>query len=245
MEKEGYDVSYISNVDTHADGKSLLRAKAWISVGHDEYWSLNMFNNVKAAVAAGLSVAFLSGDTCWGVIPFLPSSSAIPHRVICRMGQFGPIDERLVKDFPEIVKFKHNAPTEATLIGARNVYPMVGGGDWTCVSEKHWIFEGTGMKNGNRIPGLVGWEWMGEPADIPGLEVVAQGNLIKHEGTYTATIYPGPQGNFVFNAATIWWSDGLSAPPGYMHPSAHGANPKGPDPRVQRITANLLNRLRG
>ena len=37
LEKEGYDVSYISNVDTHADAKGLLRAKAFLSVGHDEY----------------------------------------------------------------------------------------------------------------------------------------------------------------------------------------------------------------
>ncbi len=42
MEKEGYDVSYISNVDTHADSEGLRRAKAWLSVGHDEYWSLDM-----------------------------------------------------------------------------------------------------------------------------------------------------------------------------------------------------------
>ena len=53
MEKEGYDVSYISNLDTHADAKGLLRAKAWLSVGHDEYWSLDMFHNVQAAIAAG------------------------------------------------------------------------------------------------------------------------------------------------------------------------------------------------
>ena len=37
LEKEGYDVTYISNVDTHADGNGLLRAKAFLSVGHDEY----------------------------------------------------------------------------------------------------------------------------------------------------------------------------------------------------------------
>ena len=36
LEKEGYDVTYISNVDTHADGKGLLRGKAFLSVGHDE-----------------------------------------------------------------------------------------------------------------------------------------------------------------------------------------------------------------
>ena len=36
LEKEGYDVTYISNVDTHEDGRGLLRAKAFLSVGHDE-----------------------------------------------------------------------------------------------------------------------------------------------------------------------------------------------------------------
>jgi hypothetical protein len=103
------------------------------------------------------------------------------------------------------------------------------------------------MKTGDGIAGLVGWEWMGDPAKIPGLEVVARGEVSngKDKGTYTATIYPGPKDNFVFNAATIWWSDGLSAPPGYQHPTAYGAKPKGPDPRVQRITANLLDRFRG
>ena len=35
LEKEGYDVTYISNVDTHGDGRGLLRAKVFLSVGHD------------------------------------------------------------------------------------------------------------------------------------------------------------------------------------------------------------------
>ena len=51
MEKEGYDVSYISNVDTHADPEGLRRTKGWLSVGHDEYWSLDMFHNVQAISA--------------------------------------------------------------------------------------------------------------------------------------------------------------------------------------------------
>ena len=247
MEKEGYDVSYISNVDTHADPKGLLRCKGWLSVGHDEYWSLDMFNHVKAVIAAGVNVAFLSGNTCCGVIDFRDGVAGA-NRIISRIGQYGPIQEAAVKNgFPELKALKHNGPNEATLIGARSTFPVTGGADWICVREKHWLFAGTGMKNGDGIRGLVGWEWHGDPADIPGLEIVASGKLKNRgaEGTYTATIYPGPKENLVFNAATIWWSDGLSAPPGYLHPSAHGASPKGPDPRVQRITANLFNRFRG
>ena len=45
MEQHGYDVTYISNLDTHADPTSLARGKGWLSVGHDEYWSLAMFRN--------------------------------------------------------------------------------------------------------------------------------------------------------------------------------------------------------
>ena len=45
MESLGYDISYCSNLDTHADGPGLMRAKAMLSVGHDEYYSLEMFHN--------------------------------------------------------------------------------------------------------------------------------------------------------------------------------------------------------
>jgi hypothetical protein len=247
MERQGYDLSYISNVDTHADPKNLLRCKGWLSVGHDEYWSREMYRNVKAAIAAGVNVAFLSADTCIGLIPFLPSTTGAAHRIISRVGNFGPrMDEWAKNGAPEVLRLEQG-PDQAALIGAGDVYPYTGGGDWTCVNDRHWLFAGTGMKSGDSVPGLVGWEWHGGPAKIPDLEVVARGevNNGKERGTYTATIYPGPKDNFVFNAATIWWSDGLSAPPGYRHPDIYGANPKGPDPRVQRITANLVDRFRG
>jgi hypothetical protein len=111
----------------------------------------------------------------------------------------------------------------------------------------HWLFAGTGMQKGDGIPGLVGWEWHGDPAPIPGLEVVATGPTQSapgqlNGGVYTATIYPGPKGNFVFNAATCWWADAMSAPPGYVRPSVY-TTPQGPDPRAQRITRNVLDRM--
>ena len=104
------------------------------------------------------------------------------------------------------------------------------------------------MRQGDGIPGLVGWEWHGDPASIPGLEIVASGPTFSapdepNGGQFTSTIYPGPNGNIVFNAATIWWGDGLSEPPGYLRPSVY-TSPQGPDARLQRITANLLDRMR-
>jgi hypothetical protein len=143
---------------------------------------------------------------------------------------------------------RHERPYANELIGAHSTGPVTGGADWTCALPDHWLFKDTGMKKGDGIPGLVGWEWHGDPAPIPGLEIVATGPTQSapgkpNGGTFTSTIYPGPKKNIVFNAATIWWADALSAPPGYLRPSAY-TTPKGPDPRVQQIMRNLLERMK-
>ena len=39
--------------------------------------------------------------------------------------------------------------------------------------------------------------------------------------TYTATLYPGPRGAHIFNASTIFWSEGLSGQPGHIPPHSH------------------------
>ena len=246
MEQQGYDVTYVSNLDTHADPAGLGRAKAFLSVGHDEYYSLAMFQNLKSAIAGGLNVAFLSGNTCCGLIELLPAKDGTPNRILRRLDRFGPPDDVGNKTFPDMKSLPRQAPNESSLIGARSTGPVVGGAPWICAKPDHWLFAGSGMKEGDGIPGLVGWEWHGEPADLPGLEIVAKGetNSGSGKGIYTSTMYPGPKGNLVFNAATCWWADGLAAPPGYLHPKAHGAEPKGPDPRVQKITANLMERMR-
>jgi hypothetical protein len=245
MEKLGYDVTYCSNHDVHRDVKCVTRAKAFISVGHDEYWSREQFDHVQAAVQAGVNAAFLSGNAVCFVAPYFPSSKKVPDRIITRAGRFGgirPREARFMADLPL------EAPNEATLIGAQTVTPFNGSGDWIITKPEQWIFDGTKLKKGERIRGLVGWEFHGEPADIPGLEVVAEGPTWTggdEESHYTATIYPGPKGNHVFNASTIFWAQGLSAPPGHMPPISHHGRPQGPDGRVQRITKNLFERFRG
>jgi hypothetical protein len=247
MESRGYDLTYISNLDTHADPNGLLRSKGFLSVGHDEYYSIEMFRHLKLAVDAGVNVAFLSGNTCCGRILFSPDSRQSPNRAFERVGVFGP--PAGTRDFVAMKSLPHERPYANELVGAHSTGPVTGGADWTCVKPDHWLFEGTGMKHGDGIPGLVGWEWHGDPAPIPGLEVVATGPTQDapgkpNGGTYAATIYPGPRGNFVFNAATCWWADGISEPPGYVRPSVY-TTPKGPDGRSQRITSNLLDKMKG
>ena len=258
LEQHGYDVSYISNIDTHTDPDGLLRTKGFISVGHDEYWTLDMYNNVMKARDEGVSLSFFGGNSVLCVVPMLPSGNGTPNRATRREGFFLPVSGKI----PEAVKrrmvnvegFEPNmGPDGAQLMGARLDTSGKGGGggrgsgDWTCGLPDHWLFDGTRMKKGDSIKGLIGWEWHGAPAmDLPGMNVVAEGTPFvngKAMGRYTSTIYDGPKGNVVFNAATIWWANGLSSPPGHKNPSRHGVTQQGPDKRVQRITHNLFKRI--
>ena len=49
LERSGYDVTYSTDVDTHQNSSRLLNSKAFLSVGHDEYWSKEMYDAVERA----------------------------------------------------------------------------------------------------------------------------------------------------------------------------------------------------
>ena len=240
LESLGYDVSYISNEDTHHDPAGLKRAKGFLSVGHDEYWSIEMFRNVQHAIEEGLNVGFFSGNAVFGKILYEASVRGFE-----RVGVFGPEDG--TRDFSDIYTLPKERPYGNELMGAHSTGPVTGGADWICSLPDHWIYQDTGMKQGDAVPGMIGWEWHGDPAAIDGLEVVATGPTQSkpgelNGGQYTATVYPGSKGNFVFNAATCWWADGLSEPPGYVRPNVY-TKPLGPDKRIQKITQNILDRM--
>jgi hypothetical protein len=233
LEKEGYDVTYISNIDTHEDGEGLRRAKVFLSVGHDEYWTQQMFDNVAKARDEGVNLAFLSGNSVSGIIELLPSSSGQPNRIVKRAG----------KSFDD----------DKELMGASSY--GVGFADWTCDKPDHWVFEGTGMKKGDHIPQLVGWEYHGPPlGSHPDLEVLSEGPVYSARGvqsvstrgeprqrTYATTLYTAKKGNRVFNASTCWWNMLLSSPPGFENPPRKYFQED--DPRLQRITKNILDKM--
>ena len=53
LEQQGYDVTYCSNLDLHLDPGILQMSKVFLSVGHDEYWSRKMFDEVVRARMRG------------------------------------------------------------------------------------------------------------------------------------------------------------------------------------------------
>ena len=246
LEQHGYDVTYGSNADT-CRLDFIDRCRAFVSVGHDEYWDRQQFDAVQNAMNSGVSLLWLCGNSVFVDSPYSPSSSGQRDRIITRAGCYGPLREDELRSYSAMYAgLKATAPDERDIMGVRSVTPFNGGGDWTCTNRDHWLFAETGMNDGDSIPGLVGWEHHGEPDPARAdLEVVAAGSIWSGgtlEGRYESVVFNGPENNTVFNASTIFWAQGLSTPPGHIIPWSHYSRPHGPDTRVQQMTANVLSK---
>ncbi|MQY36721.1 hypothetical protein SRB17_47230 [Streptomyces sp. RB17] len=75
LERNGYDVSYLSGVDVSStSGATLLKKhKVYMSSGHDEYWTQSQYSNVLAARKAGVREAFFSGNEVFWKTRLAPS----------------------------------------------------------------------------------------------------------------------------------------------------------------------------
>jgi hypothetical protein len=62
LERNGYDLSYFSGIDSDRFGSLIQNHGVFLSVGHDEYWSGQQRANVEAARNAGVHLAFFSGN---------------------------------------------------------------------------------------------------------------------------------------------------------------------------------------
>ena len=102
------------------------------------------------------------------------------------------------------------------------------------------------MKQGDRVPGLIGWEFHGDPPrDLPGLEIVAQG--LAFQGGEASGAVDGHDLSRAQGELRVQRLDDLlvSGPQHAAGPHtawSHWSRPHGPDPRVQQITLNLLRR---
>lgn len=82
MEKNGLDVTYITNIDTHANAGNFAagKHKAFLTAGHDEYYSYEMRHNLETARNRPandqpLNLGFFSSNDCYWQIRFEKSSA--------------------------------------------------------------------------------------------------------------------------------------------------------------------------
>ncbi|MES5817772.1 DUF4082 domain-containing protein [Streptomyces sp. RG80] len=87
LERNGYDVSYLSGVDVSNNGGTLLKKhKVYLSSGHDEYWTQSQYSNVLAARKAGVRQGFFSGnEVFWKtrLTPSIDGTSTSSRTLVC------------------------------------------------------------------------------------------------------------------------------------------------------------------
>ena len=236
LEKQGYDVAYVTNVDIDGTPELLEGRQLYLTAGHDEYWSLAERNALEDARDRGLSMAFFSGNNAYRRIRFEPSSAGMPNRIITcyKSRSLDPLH-----DAPDCTADYQNAPHARPENGMLGViwagWGLLDGFPFIVTAPDHWLYEGTDVKAGESLGNIVGYEWdvtSDNGSQPDGLEVVSSsaalheyGYASRHEAT---VFYPTPT-SFVFAAGTIGWAKGLSD---------EGIE----NARVQRVTENILFR---
>src|SRR5437867_3350063 len=164
MEKSGYDVTYSTDVDTHTNGARLLNYRGFLSPGHDEYWTRAMDDAVIAARQAGVNLAFFGADAAAWQVRFESSTTGVPNRVVVcyRDATLDPVADPSLKTViwrdPPV-----NRP-EQTLMGVQYANQVQFNQQtgltvpYVVTNSENWVYAGTGFKDGDSVPGIVGYE---------------------------------------------------------------------------------------
>jgi hypothetical protein len=239
LERSGYDVTYSTNIDTHASGAELRNHKAFISVGHDEYWSKEMYDAAQAARDGGVSLGFFGANDVHWQVRFEPSASGVPNRVMVgyKNAAIDPVQGPTTT--VQWAEAPLNRP-EQGLMGVQyaSMVNWNANVDYVVTNSSHWVYAGTGFRDGDLVRGILGYEmdryWSTAPTPSGTAYALLSNSPFIDSGGFSdhanSSIYRAVSGAWVFSAGTIAWSWGLD---NLDHTFA--------DVRLQRTTANLLD----
>ena len=259
LEMKGYDVTYTTDVDAHANPQRLLDHKGFLSVGHDEYWTKEMFDGVEAARNQGVNLGFFGSNDAYWQSRLEASSAGTANRVLVvykntpnnSTSTLDPVSTPALRT----VRFQDppvNRPPQSLLgtsfLGSTdrstlntNLVASSGGG---------WPWDAAGVSSGTSFSGLVGYETDGyschyAPPANTGFALIAASPFRGSDGivgTSHAAAYVAPSGALVFSAGTMSWIWGV----------VDKADPRDPtrqtslyDPALERATVVIVDALAG
>lgn len=249
FEAAGYRADYCTDLDAHREPDLLGPYRLLLSVGHDEYWSDAMRDHVEAFIAGGGNVAFFSGNICGYRIHFTDGDTAFTSAKVRQSGT--DVAPWALDDW------QATGRPETRLTGT--TFRLAGGWwdgrretvGYTVQHADHWVYEGTGLRDGQVFGDDPGFPLVGYEADgaafvrrhglalatgeggtpgsfaILGVAELGEGwvRSFPHAAA-TMGVYTSDGGGIVFNGATTDW-------PCLLARSRH----------VDRITRNVLDRL--
>jgi hypothetical protein len=230
LEREGYDVTYATDIDMDARLESLLNHKAILINGHSEYWTMGMRNNLSAAINAGVNVGVFAGNICYWQVRYEPSQvNGDDRRTVVGYKEFWRNDPT---PDPKLTTTRwRDAPVsmpEDSLFGV--MYITQARPPFVVEDGSSWVLNSTGLKNGDAVKNIDGTSFMGYEIDTMGPSSPANTQRIAHSparpsSAYFAdtTMYRASSGATVFATGSIAWSWTI--------------------PAIQQMTRNILARL--
>ncbi len=243
LEREGNDVSYQTDVDTHRDPGSLSRYRLVITAGHGEYWTRQERDAQDGARDRGTNLAFLAANIGYWQIRYEDGERTI----VAYKSTDDPNPDPSAKTamFRELQPLRY----ECELLGVQHAGGLLNWGtsDYVvpaAMAGDRW-FANTGLTAASTLRGLVSVEADSIP---PGATAAwscghAVTVVFHHEagsawaGNADAVRYTAPSGSEVFSAGSlqfVWGIDDFS-PDGLGHGLV--------DPRLQQFMRNALSEL--
>jgi hypothetical protein len=245
LEREGYDVSYQTDVDSDADPGSLQRHQLVMVSGHAEYWTLRQRIGFDDALVSGTNLAFMGANQAYWNVRYEDGGTTI----FSEKSLYDPNPDPTQKT----AMFREIGRPECLLEGVQHTnftvydHPL----DYTVTdagAADPWL-AGTGLTAGSVIAGVVGRE---HDAFAPGCAPANTIVLFHYHGIVQpqdadAVRYTAPSGARVFSSGAYNLTLALDA---YRSDDTLGrAFPVGADrtvpvdPRVQQFMRNALDDL--
>jgi hypothetical protein len=253
LERNGYNVTYCTSIDLHSNASAIANIRAFLSVGHDEYWTLDMRSRLENAISAGIHAGFFSANTMYWHIRLEDASNGDKNRtIVCYKSDAEQDPQAAVS--PNLATVRWRDPPilrpEATLIGVQYLIDPVWG-DIILADVPEWFVAGTQLEAGSRLQGLLGYEVDSfAPGDSPAnTHILASSPVIIPDGVrkrdfgsrqemLLANMTFHRRGRAcVFAAGTIQWSWGLD------DFNAPELRPRVSESAVSTITHNVLNKF--
>jgi hypothetical protein len=237
-ERTGLPLAYVTTIDLDADPRLLTGASALFSLGHDEYWSPPERANVTAARDAGVNIGFLGANCCFRRTRLAATRLGERRLIICyktsylQDPMYGKDNALVTSDWRE----PPNQDPESSLIGTLYESNPVDAA-YVVATPDAWMFRGTGVSKGTRMPGLVGIEYdrvnPGSPIKRP-IQILSHSPLTcRGVNSYSdSAYYTHGSGAGVFASGTMRWVASMG-----------GLRAFGLTPRVAAFTRDVSGNL--
>ncbi len=239
IDRQNYSTTYMTDQDIHNGLLNHATCKTLVIPGHDEYWTMQMRKNIENATKQKLNIALFNADIADWQIRYHPSNPEIMigYKVQANNDPYN-------YTHPELVTTKFRNPPvnmpQNTLFGIMYAgIPKKKFNDLYIVNDKSFLFKGTKLKNGDKIPDISGGEIESYDikSNIKNVDIIAHAPVILYEkkGFADVTWYTNPYGGHVFSASTFFWNWALDSF-GHKHLISENKD-------IQIITKNVLDAM--